>query len=158
MRQETNPMCEQLDFLDLEDLIQLQDFNDTESTPTLPNQVNFLQLNQHKSEIVDQLTKNFVLSFNKRNANTLLVCILQEPYYYKYGNLYGPDSTYEPIYYKQPGKRARAAIWCPKAFNPRPVFQIMSQDVAAAAITLQSKSYLIISLYIILRNKTLRAY
>ena len=67
MRQETNPMCEQLDFLDLEDLIQLQDFNDTESTPTLPNQVNFLQLNQHKSEIVDQLTKNFVLSFNKRN-------------------------------------------------------------------------------------------
>ena len=78
-------MCEQLDFLDLEDLIQLQDFNDTESTPTLPNQVNFLQLNQHKSKIVDQLTKNFVLSFNKRNANTPLVCILQEPYYYKHG-------------------------------------------------------------------------
>ena len=90
-------MCKQLDFLDLEDLIQLQDFNDTESTPTLPNQVNFLQLNQHKREIVDQLTKNFVLSFKKRNANTPLVCILQEPYYYKQGNLYGPDSTYESI-------------------------------------------------------------
>ena len=97
--------------------------------------LNFFQLNQQKSEIVDQLTRNHIVSTNKFSPNSPAICLLQEPFYCKQGNFYGPDSTYAPaIFLKQPGFRARAAIWCPKIYYPRPVHQLTSRDSAAAAI------------------------
>ena len=129
--------------LDLEDLNLYLNSVPTHS----PNYLNFIQLNQRKSEIFDQLTRNYVMSLNKLSPETPLICLLQEPYYYKQGNFFSPDFLYTDIYDKQPGCCARAAIWCPKLFNPRPVLQLMSRDVAAAAITIQNESFLIISIY-----------
>ena len=115
---------------------------------TTASYLNFFQLNQQKSEIVDQLTRNHIVSTSKFLPNSPAICLLQEPFYCKQGNFYGPDSTYAPaIFLKQPGIRARAAIWCPKIYNPRPVHQLTSRDSAAAAITVGNESFLIISLY-----------
>ncbi len=139
-------MSEELDLLDLADLHLLQNIDNSPQDLEASN-LNFFQLNQRRSEIVDQCTRNFALRHNSHQHRSPLICLLQEPYYYKKGTFYGPDHTYEVIYLAQPGKRARAAIWCPKIFNPRPVHQIMSEDIAAAAISFNNNSFLIVSIY-----------
>ena len=112
------------------------------------NQLKFFQLNQRRSEIVDQLTKNYVISHNLNYPNKPMICLLQEPFYYKQGNFYSPDTSYAPpIYLHNPGTRARAAICCPKIYNPKPVHQLMSRDSAAAVITVNKESFLIVSIY-----------
>ena len=135
------------DFESLEDLSDFLDEANIHSNCVL----RFFQLNQHRSETVDQQTKNFVLSTNQ-SVHSLdsapLICLLQEPYYHKQGSFYSPDSQYaSPIYLKKPGVLARAAIWCPTLYNPRPIYQLMTRDVAAAAITVGNESFTIFSIY-----------
>ena len=139
-------MSEELNFLDLEDLSYLQIINHTSIQSKSPS-LAFFQLNQRRSEIVDQCTRNYVEKHNDHNTDMPLICLLQEPYYFKQGTFYGPNPSYDSIYFSQPGKRARTAIWCPKLFNPRPVYQIMSEDIAAAVISFCGSSFLIISIY-----------
>ena len=139
-------MSEELNLFDLYDLHLLQNLCN-ESPNAEASHLQFFQLNQRRSEIVDQCTRNFVLRHNKNHQDSPLICLLQEPYYYKKGFLHGPDQSYDSIYLSHSGKRARAAIWCPKSLNPRPVYQLMTEDIAAAAISFGGSSVLIISIY-----------
>ena len=107
------------DFESLEDLSDFLDEANIHSNCVL----RFFQLNQHRSETVDQQTRNFVLSTNQ-SVHSLdsapLICLLQEPYYHKQGSFYSPDSQYaSPTHLKnvvfQPEQQI---IWCPNIQPP----------------------------------------
>ena len=94
------------------------------------NYLQFFQLNQHK-----------------HYPDSPLICLLQQPYCSKQGNLCGADQSYASIYLlKTTWDTSQSSHLVPKICNPKPVFQLMNVKIAAAAITISDTFFLIISI------------
>ena len=123
----------------------------TTSTNLGQFKLKFLQSNQRKSIEVDTKTKEYTLNSNESShtfENSLLIVLLQEPYYSKHGSLLPPDTQYKVFYLKQPGILARAATFCPSIYNPRLIPHFTDRDTAGVAITIGDLHLAVISVYL----------
>jgi hypothetical protein len=112
----------------------------------------FIQLNMHKSEVVAERLRQFIIRFNTsaQQDDTPLICLLQEPPY-SGTRLTPPPPDYHEICLmpkEDEAKRCRAAMWIHNCLDPVLVAQLSHFDLASARVSLGKKIVLLSSIYI----------